>query len=117
LRITVKGLAKDKQWVVLCDGQEVTLSGDGHLEHGGLVLASAETAQVEELRQVINFKNELWFHRHRPQNETYLFLFRKHEQGRNAADIPKFDPLIEAEEKKIAALKMPKPHTYEIKLK
>lgn len=117
LRITVKGLAKDKQWSVLCDGKEVQLSGDSHLEHGGLVLASAETDQVEKLRSTINWKNELWFHRHRPQNETYLFLFRKHEQGRNAAEIPQFDPLIEAEEKIIAELKVPKPHTYEIKLK
>lgn len=117
LRITVKGLAKDKQWAVLCDGQEVRLSGDGHLEHGGLVLAGPETEQVETLRKTIHYKNELWFHRHRPQNETYLFLFRKHEQGRNAAEIPQFDPLIEAEEKKIAELKKPQPHTYEIKLK
>lgn len=117
LRLTVKGLAKDKTWSVLCDGKEVTLSGDSHLEHGGLVLASPETEQVEKLRATINWKNELWFHRHRPQNETYLFLFRKHEQGRNAADIPKFDPLIEAEEKIIAELKVPQPHTYEIKLK
>lgn len=48
-------------------------------------------------------KNQLFFHRHRPQNETYLFLFRKHEQGRNAAEIPMFDPLIEAAEKAIWA--------------
>jgi lysophospholipase L1-like esterase len=117
LRLTVKGLAKDKQWTITCDGKEVALSGDYHLEHGGLVLASAETAQVEQLRDTIHKKNELWFHRHRPQNETYLFLFRKHEQGRNAVEIPQFDPLIEAEEKVIAELARPKPHVYEIKLK
>jgi hypothetical protein len=117
LRLTVKGLAKDKQWTITCDGKEVALSGDYHLEHGGLVLASEETQQVEELRQTINTKNELWFHRHRPQNETYLFLFRKHEQGRNAVEIPQFDPLIEAQEKTIAELARPKPRVYEIKLK
>ena len=39
-------------------------------------------------------KNQLVFHQWRPQNETYLFLFRKHEQGNNAKDIPAFDPLI-----------------------
>ncbi len=49
-------------------------------------------------------KNQLFFHRHRPQNETYLFLFRKHEQGRNAAEIPMFDPLIEAADKAIWAV-------------
>ncbi|MGY8771143.1 MAG: SGNH/GDSL hydrolase family protein [Pirellulales bacterium] len=60
---------------------------------------------VEKLRQTILKKNELFFYRYRPQNETYLYLFRKHEQGNNAAEIPLFDPLIEAQEKKIDKLK------------
>jgi len=47
-----------------------------------------------ELQSMILQKNEWFFHRYRPQNETYLFLFRKHEQGNNAAEIPLFDPLI-----------------------
>ncbi len=59
----------------------------------------------EELRHTIIAKNQLFFHRWRPENSTYLFLFRKHEQGKNAQEIPKFDPLIEAEEKKIATLR------------
>ena len=29
-----------------------------------------------------------FFHRWRPQNETYLFGFRKHEQGKNARRSP-----------------------------
>jgi hypothetical protein len=33
----------------------------------------------------------LFFHRWRPANWTYLFGFRKHEQGRNAVEIPRFD--------------------------
>lgn len=61
--------------------------------------------QGEKLRQAIIDKNELFFHRHRPQNETYLFLFRKHEQGNNAVEIPQFDPLIESKEQEIARLK------------
>ncbi len=50
-------------------------------------------------------KNELFFHRWRPQNETYLFGFRKHEQGKNATEVFEFDPLVAAEEKKIAELR------------
>jgi hypothetical protein len=46
-------------------------------------------------------KDELFFNRWRPQNETYLFGFRKHEQGQNAREIPMFDPLIEAADKRI----------------
>ena len=50
--------------------------------------------QAAELRSLIQRKNRLVFHRFRPQNTTYLLLFRKHEQGQNAAEIPRFDPAI-----------------------
>jgi len=73
-----------------------------------------EFDQVEKLRQTIIEKNRLYFHRWRPQNETYLFGFRKHEQGQNAREIPQFDPIIEKLEKEIAKLRVPVPHTYEI---
>lgn len=59
----------------------------------------------EDLRQAIIKKNRTFFHRWRPQNSTYLFLFRKHEQGKNAQEIPQFDPLVAAEEEKIAKLR------------
>ena len=64
-----------------------------------------DSNHAEELRDAIIVKNELFFHRHRPQNETYLFLFRKHEQGNNAAEVPQFDPLIESKEREIAGLR------------
>lgn len=54
-----------------------------------------------ELKQLIAAKNQLFFHRYRPQNETYLFLFRKHEQGNNAVEIPQFDPLIREMDERI----------------
>jgi len=72
----------------------------------GVPTVSYSTSELAPLRSAIGEKNELFFHRHRPQNETYLFLFRKHEQGNNAVEIPQFDPLIEAKEKEIAKLKM-----------
>lgn len=58
-----------------------------------------------ELRRLIIRKNELYFHQYRPQNDTYLFLFRKHEQGNNAVEIPKFTPLIEELDAKINEMK------------
>lgn len=69
--------------------------------------------QAEKLRQAIIAKNRLYFHRWRPQNETYLFGFRKHEQGQNAREIPQFDPLVAAKEKEIAKLCVPVPHVYD----
>ena len=65
------------------------------------------------MRQAIIRKNELYFHRWRPQNVTYLFGFRKHEQGQNAKEIVQFDPLIAAEEELIDKLKTPAAHRYE----
>lgn len=59
----------------------------------------------EKLITAIREKNELYFHRWRPQNETYLYLFRKHEQGNNAVEIPMFDPLVADAERKIDELK------------
>ena len=53
------------------------------------------------IKELINRKNRLFFHRYRPQNETYLYLFRKHEQGNNAVEIPQFDPLIKTADEAI----------------
>ncbi|MGI8965133.1 MAG: PVC-type heme-binding CxxCH protein, partial [Limisphaerales bacterium] len=61
-------------------------------------------AQKELLRQEILKKNEFFFNRSRPANMAYILGFRKHEQGKNAAEIPMFDPLIEAKEQNIARL-------------
>ncbi|TWU59788.1 hypothetical protein Poly51_00600 [Rubripirellula tenax] len=57
----------------------------------------------DRLAAAVVAKDELFFHRYRPQNETYLMLFRKHEQGNNAAEIPRFDPLIQAADGRIWA--------------
>lgn len=70
--------------------------------------------QVEQLRRAILVKNLLYFHRWRPQNETYLFGFRKHEQGQNAIEIPQFDPLVAAKEAEIHALAAPLKREYEL---
>lgn len=70
--------------------------------------------QIEELRRAIVAKNRLYFHRYRPQNSTYLFGFRKHEQGNNAAEVAEFDALVAEAEAEIARLKVPQPHTYEL---
>ncbi|MDE0934343.1 MAG: HEAT repeat domain-containing protein [Mariniblastus sp.] len=54
----------------------------------------ASAANFEKTRKEIFAKNQLFFHRYRPQNETYLRGFRKHEQGQNAKEINQFDALI-----------------------
>jgi lysophospholipase L1-like esterase len=57
--------------------------------------------EQDALRKAIIEKNQLFFYRWRPQNETYLFGFRKHEQGKNAKEVVEFDPLIARAEEAI----------------
>jgi hypothetical protein len=59
----------------------------------------------EPLRKAVIAKNELFFYRWRPQNETYLFGFRKHEQGKNAKEVAEFDPLVSKAEEEIAKIR------------
>jgi lysophospholipase L1-like esterase len=72
------------------------------IANAGVAFFEYESDRVERLRQAIIEKNRLYFHRWRPENETYLFGFRTHEQGQNADEVPKFDPLVEEQEKLIA---------------
>jgi glucose/arabinose dehydrogenase len=60
---------------------------------------------VDVLRDAVRRKNELFFNRWRPENWTYLFGFRKNEQGQNAVEIPKFEPLIAEWEARIAKVR------------
>jgi lysophospholipase L1-like esterase len=70
----------------------------------GLAPEGGYSETLEPLREAIRKKNELYFHRWRPQNETYLFGFRKHEQGKNAKEVAEFDPLVAAAEAEIDKL-------------
>ncbi len=103
----VKGLEPGR-YTLKIDGKPIATASDSDWMSG------PETDQVEHLRQAIIRKNELFFHRWRPQNITYLFGFRKHEQGNNAVEIPRFDPLVAEMEQKIAVLKKPAAHVYEL---
>jgi lysophospholipase L1-like esterase len=82
------------------------LWADKIVEGLGLQKVSASKAQTEPVRLTVVEKDRLFFNRWRPANETYLFGFRKHEQGQNAKEMEQFDPLVEAQDKKIHELKL-----------
>ena len=69
------------------------------------IQAPAKGTDTALLRSAIRHKNELFFHRWRPANWTYLFGFRKHEQGRNSVEIPQFDPMVAEWDARIAGLR------------
>lgn len=70
----------------------------------GGAAVDARDARVAPLRSLIVRKNDSFFHRWRPANVTYLYLFRQREQGNNAVEIPRFDPLVAGNEREIAAM-------------
>jgi lysophospholipase L1-like esterase len=111
LRVTA--LAPGK-YALRIDGKEVAVAGAAEWAAGVRLQRGPEFDQVERLRAVIIEKNRLYFHRWRPQNETYLFGFRKREQGQNAREIPEFDPLVAKLEAEIADLRVPQTHQYEL---
>ncbi len=102
-------------WKPSKPAREVTDNGI-HLTPAGYELMALEVARqlgwqpqikpagkeiVESLRQEIVRKDQLYFDRWRPENQTYLLGFRQHEQGKNAKEIPEFDPLIEVADQRI----------------
>lgn len=111
--LRVGGLAPGR-YALKIDGQTILDRTAEEWNAGVALPAGPELEQVERLRETINAKNLLFFYRWRPQNITYLFGFRKHEQGNNAVEIPRFDPLVDAKEQEIARLRKPVPHAYEL---
>ena len=71
-------------------------------------------AQEEQLRKLVIGKNRDFFNYWRPQNDTYIFGYRNHEQGRNAVEIPRFEPLAAQKEQQIAKLRAPVAHAFEL---
>jgi lysophospholipase L1-like esterase len=116
--LIVRGL-KPGKYTLKIDGRPVhTADADAWMNppmFGRLLLPHGPSLdQAEQLRRAIVHKNRLYFHRWRPENETYLFGFRKHEQGQNAREVPEFDALVAQAEKDIARLRKPIPHTYQL---
>ena len=99
------GLMRGQQWITV---NGITFTPEDYVKIAPLLvkclgLSSGKSiADSPRLRSLILSKNRLFFERWRPQNEIYLFGSRKHEQGRNGAEIPQFDPLIAEMEKQIA---------------
>jgi len=76
------------------------------LESLGHAPQPLDATKIDALRATIKEKNRLFFLKWRPQNETYITGFRQYEQGRYAAEIPLFDPLVIEQEKKISDLRI-----------
>ena len=109
--LTVAGLAPGSY--VLKSGDQTIASGTAQQWATGIHVRSGPAfGQEEQLRKTVIAKDFDFFNYWRPQNDTYIFGYRKHEQGRNAVEIPRFGPLVQAKEAEIAKLRVPVSQTY-----
>jgi lysophospholipase L1-like esterase len=113
-RVLRVGNLSPGKYVLKIDGKPAAMASSAEWAAGVPLAHGPEFDQAEKLRAAVVDKNHQYFYRWRPANETYLFGFRKQEQGQNAAEIPKFDPIVEKMEAEIARLRVPAAHQYEI---
>jgi len=109
--LTIAGLAPGR-YALAANGKPLATATAEQWAAGVELAEGPWAVAAEALRRAVVAKNRTYFHRQRPQNETYLYGFRKHEQGNNAAEVPLFDPLVAEQEAAIAALNRPQPIDY-----
>ena len=94
----------DGTFTLIADGIEIHTGDSKEWAGGAFIDGGPDVDQFERLRSLIIEKNELFFHRSRPQNQAYLWGFRKHEQGNNYQEVARFEPLIRQKEQAIFEL-------------
>ena len=115
-RTVVRGRASEfvrGMFFAVVEAQACAMAAEGYARTASQLVSALTPGKAKELKtgdadsllQLIRKKNELFFHRWRPANWTYLFGFRKQEQGQNSVEIPKFDPLIAEWDARIAKLR------------
>ena len=109
--VKVAGLSPGR-YALSVDHVVVRAGGATDWSKGLSIKHGPEFSQREALRETVVRKNRLYFHRWRPRNVAFLTGERNREQVPSHGDVPKFTPLVEAEEKKIHELAKPKERRY-----
>ena len=111
--VTIDGLAPGKYQLILSENlatpnhERLVTATDAEWKEGKAIRFDFKNGQFDTVRKAVVAKNGQYFNRYRPENETYLFGFRKHEQGQNAAEVSEFDKLVAEAEEQIAELRKP----------
>jgi lysophospholipase L1-like esterase len=111
LRIT--GLRKG-YFTLTADGQPVITASDKQWAAGVPLTQGPLMTQAAQLREMIQKKNELYFHQYRPQNHTYIIGFRSYEQGRHVKTLADLSFIITWLEGQIALRRMPHSPVYQL---
>lgn len=117
--LTINGLAPGR-YSLTVDGVAVATADERQWAAGVQLDRGPDFDQIEELRQTIVRKNQLFFFRWRPYNTEYIFGRRSERRGANvgnpqfAEEFREFDRLIEEAEAEIWTLSAPQPRTYRL---
>lgn len=111
--LSVEGLAPAR-YALKVDGQRVASGTAEEWVRGVGLSCGPEFDHFERLRSLIAEKNIHYFHYWRPENDTYIFGFRRKEQGHLTAEFPKYPPILDEKELEIAKVRVPVSHTYEL---
>lgn len=112
LRVQMPGLTDGESYSLLVDG-DVVQSGTAREWYKSIdVCRGPSFQQADDLRKLIVEKNTLYINRWHPENATYLFGFRKHEQGKYASEVPEFDAAVAKLDDEINLRKKPLLHKY-----
>lgn len=109
--LKVDGLAPGRYSLAI-DGAAVVTASAEEWARGVALSKGPEFVQVEKLRAHITGKNTHYYHYWRPQNDTYIFGFRRKEQGHLTAEFPKYPPILNEKDAEIAKLRVPVAHSY-----
>lgn len=109
--LRVEGLAPGR-YALTIDGAAVAAAAAEEWARGVALARGPEFVQSEKLRALIAEKNTHYFHYWRPQNDTYIFGFRRKEQGHLTAEFPQYPPILNQKDAEIAKLRVPVAHTY-----
>jgi len=109
--LKVAGLTAGR-YALAIDGIPAATAAAEEWTRGVPLSKGPEFVQVEKLRALIAEKNTHYFHYWRPQNDTYIFGFRRKEQGHLTAEFPQYPPILNEKDGEIAKLRVPVAHTY-----
>lgn len=109
--LLVQGLPPGRH-VLRIDGSAVATATAEEWARGVAITKGPEFDHADKLRRLIAGKNTHYYHYWRPQNDTYIFGFRRKEQGHLTAEFPKYPPILNEKDAEIAKLRVPVPHTY-----
>ena len=110
-KIHIQGLRKGF-YNLTVEGQPVASASAKEWAQGVEINHGPDFNRAQELRNLIFKKNELYFHRYRPLNRTYILGFRAYEQGRHTEGLDELGAIVSWLDTQINLRKAPRSYNY-----